>query len=396
MRESFLAPRARESLIPPPSLSDVQTLTTAPVIGCPDARRHAAAPESRGLIADTARRYYRMSKIIRPPVDPAARLCASAPSCLSVLSDVQTPVARSAQLLEHAQIDHTKICAPSPPAPQTADSIGPLAHLRVKVRNHHANLRRCPAPAFPVRKASVRGPTEQRTKSGRASSCRRRGAVPCAQVIVPQHVTAFGLLADALMLPWKSAVPVQALAIPRPGNVQVAIQHTPGAWSWLTEWIKSFSHEPFSWFEAIAPPVFTLIAGLVLKEVALESIQRRHENERAYQTALADWKAATDDPEALPAFRSAYANALRDQLQKVNARGRGQRERIEIMQSMTTDDWRALVQRELQADSWFADVPGVTLAPAVRYSESTQKSPAERTSDSPLSASPVMGRNGHN
>ncbi len=177
------------------------------------------------------------------------------------------------------------------------------------------------------------------------------------------------------------------------GNVQVAIQHTPGAWSWLTEWIKSFSHEPFSWFEAIAPPVFTLIAGLVLKEVALESIQRRHENERAYQDALADWKAATDDPEALPSFRAAYANALRDRLQRVNAKGRGQRERIEIMQAMTTDDWRTLVQRELQADSWFGEPLSVTLSPAAQTMPETAH--LERNTD-PLAVSPVMGRNGHN
>ncbi len=177
------------------------------------------------------------------------------------------------------------------------------------------------------------------------------------------------------------------------GNVQVAIQHTPGAWDWFTQWIESFSHEPFAWFEAIAPPVFTLIAGLVLKEVALESIQRRHENERAYQTALADWKAATDDPEQLPAFRPAYANALRDQLQRVNAKGRGQRERIEIMQSMSTDDWRALVQRELQADSWFAEPLSVTLSPAAQTMPETDH--LERNTD-PLAVSPVMGRNGHN
>ncbi len=180
------------------------------------------------------------------------------------------------------------------------------------------------------------------------------------------------------------------------GNVQVAIQHTPGAWSWLTEWIKSFSHEPFSWFEAIAPPVFTLIAGLVLKEVALESIQRRHENERAYQDALAEWKTVTDDPEALPSFRPAYANALRDQLQRVNAKGRGQRERIEIMQVMTQDDWRALVSRELAADSWFAEPVNVTttsalagqLAPALVHQEHDQR---------PLSDAPelVISPNGN-
>lgn len=185
---------------------------------------------------------------------------------------------------------------------------------------------------------------------------------------------------------------VVSTAIACIGNVQVAIQHTPGAWNWLTEWIDSFSHEPFAWFEAIAPPVFTLIAGLVLKEVALESIQRRHENEQAFQAALADWKNATADPEALPAFRPAYANALRDQLQRVNAKGRGQKERIEIMQTLTTDDWRALVQRELQADVWFAEPVNDSLPPALLTMPETI--PQERETV-PLAAAPVMGKNGH-
>jgi hypothetical protein len=175
------------------------------------------------------------------------------------------------------------------------------------------------------------------------------------------------------------------------GNVQVAIQHSAGAWAWLTEWIKAFSHEPFSWFEAIAPPVFTLIAGLVLKEVALESIQRRHSNEQAYQQALADWKTATADPEALPAFRAAYANALRDQLQRVNAKGRGQQDRIAVMQAMNTEDWRALVQRELEADSWFAEPFGGAQLPTVQHAPVAGLEVESR----PLSELAAARRNGH-
>jgi hypothetical protein len=177
------------------------------------------------------------------------------------------------------------------------------------------------------------------------------------------------------------------------GNVQVAIQHTPGAWTWFTQWIESFSHEPFSWFEAIAPPVFTLIAGLVLKEIGLESIQRRHENERAYQQALADWKTATADPEALPSFRPVYANALRDQLQRVNAKGRGRDQRIAVMHALSTEDWRALVQRELAADSWFAEPAHGTLTPATRIVPDTD---IQERHSIPLSESPAVGRNGHN
>ena len=176
------------------------------------------------------------------------------------------------------------------------------------------------------------------------------------------------------------------------GNVQVSIPHTPGAWNWFTEWIQAFSHEPFAWFEAIAPPVFTLIAGLVLKEVALDSIQRRHANEHAYQSALTEWKAATADPEALPTFRAAYANALRDQLQRVNAKGRGQKERIEVMQSLSSDHWRSLVQRELQADSWFAEPAHGTLPPAMPLSSQERALPL---SDTPELVMTGQNGNGH-
>jgi hypothetical protein len=42
-----------------------------------------------------------------------------------------------------------------------------------------------------------------------------------------------------------------------------------------------------------------------------------------------------------------YANALRDSIRKVNSR------RKDALAALNTDDWRAMVYRELQADNWY-------------------------------------------
>jgi len=130
------------------------------------------------------------------------------------------------------------------------------------------------------------------------------------------------------------------------GNVELAL----GASWWHV------IDQPFATLEAIAPPVLVIIAATVLKHLMLESVRQRHANERAYQQALADWQAATADPEASPHWRAAYANALKQKLIEVNSRGRGKSDRLAIMQHMTNADWRALVMRELRADQWF-DAP---------------------------------------
>ena len=121
------------------------------------------------------------------------------------------------------------------------------------------------------------------------------------------------------------------------GNIQIAL---PG-----------HTKSPFAWLEAIAPPLLVLSTAYVIKEQLLDSIQQRHANERAFQTALNDWQLATHDPETHPRWSQFYANALRDALRKANAR------RQEVLQSMTTADWRAAVYRELHAEEWFEASP---------------------------------------
>jgi hypothetical protein len=117
------------------------------------------------------------------------------------------------------------------------------------------------------------------------------------------------------------------------GNVQISL---PG-----------HVNSPFAWLESIAPPILVLSTAYVLKEQALESIERRHANERAFQAALIDWQVAVSDPEEHPQWLQFYANALRDALRNTNNR------RQETLTQMTQDDWRVAVTREMEADLWY-------------------------------------------
>jgi hypothetical protein len=110
------------------------------------------------------------------------------------------------------------------------------------------------------------------------------------------------------------------------GNVQLAL---PG-----------HENSPFAWLEAVAPPIIVLATAYVIKEQILENIEVRHANERTYQTALEDWKAATSTPEAYPAWPQFHANALQDALRKANTR------RKDHLDQMSLDDWRVAVHSQ--------------------------------------------------
>ncbi len=117
------------------------------------------------------------------------------------------------------------------------------------------------------------------------------------------------------------------------GNIQIAL--------------SGHTRSPFAWLEAVAPPLLVLSTAYVLKEQVLETIEQRHADERAFQMVLAEWQAATADPEQHPNWPQVYANALRDALLKANSR------RKETLGDMTVDDWRTVVQREMRADLWY-------------------------------------------
>ena len=107
--------------------------------------------------------------------------------------------------------------------------------------------------------------------------------------------------------------------------------------------------------ETTTPPTAVLFMALIGERLILDAVRRQHANERAYQQALAEWQQATAEPENLPGWRAAYANALREALIAANSKGRGSTARREYMQTLGAEEWRALVWRELAADNWFED-----------------------------------------
>ena len=46
------------------------------------------------------------------------------------------------------------------------------------------------------------------------------------------------------------------------------------------------------WLVTVTPPVSVVFLSLILEQIALTDIKRRHSNERAYQRALNEWQAA--------------------------------------------------------------------------------------------------------
>jgi len=153
------------------------------------------------------------------------------------------------------------------------------------------------------------------------------------QIVFSLAIATLGTTRSARRLLYTSMLIATLIALV--GNIQVAL---PG-----------HTDSPFAWFEAIAPPLLVLSTAYVLKEQMLESIEARHANEHAFQDALAEWNEATSDPEHDPRWPQFYANALRDALAKRNSR------RKEVLQEMTTEDWRAAVWREMQAEEWYQD-----------------------------------------
>ena len=153
------------------------------------------------------------------------------------------------------------------------------------------------------------------------------------QVVFSLALATLGTAATSRRLLYASMAMCTSVALA--GNIQVAL--------------LGHRQTVFAWLEAIVPPLVVLSTAYVLKGQILETISQRHAAERAYQTALAEWQAATAEPEQHPQWSQFYANALQDALRKANAR------RKDLLAAMPRADWRLAVYREMQADLWYEE-----------------------------------------
>ena len=132
----------------------------------------------------------------------------------------------------------------------------------------------------------------------------------------------------------------------------------------------------FEWLETVVPPLGTLIMGFVLESVMLHSIEQRAEatekfnndyerysgeyhklvqqENQEYQEALNRWREIFYSPEKYDGWMLTYATALRDKIFEINSKGSGKTARIAYMQTLTSDDWKALVTNEMKRENWMS------------------------------------------
>ena len=121
----------------------------------------------------------------------------------------------------------------------------------------------------------------------------------------------------------------------------------------------------------MAPPLLVLATSFVLKEQLLGTIETRHANEQAFQTALIGLASCDRLSRKTSHWQQYYANALRDALRKANYR------RTETLSQMTQGDWCTVVSREMQAERWY-EQPIPDESSLMLYSPETSVSPAHR------------------
>jgi len=166
-------------------------------------------------------------------------------------------------------------------------------------------------------------------------------------VLLAEFLTIASVLGARIMFHGKRAWQAVML-IPIAGGVVIAvtanavIAQPVGFWPWLV---------------TAGPPLSVVFLSLILEQIALSDIKRRHANERAYQAALSEWRAATAEPEQHAEWRITFGNALKEAIREKNASGRGKTEREQLMQTLTGQEWSALVWREYQADQWLQEMP---------------------------------------
>ena len=126
------------------------------------------------------------------------------------------------------------------------------------------------------------------------------------------------------------------------------------------------------WLVTVAPPASVVFLSIILEQLTLAEIRRRHESRKAYVEAKHEWQYLTREPQNLAIWVPTYANVLRAAIRDKNSRGRGRDERIAIMQSLGRAEWSALIHRELDADQWLMSKDELEAIPA----NPTQPQPA--------------------
>lgn len=170
-----------------------------------------------------------------------------------------------------------------------------------------------------------------------------QGAAAISMVALAEFGVILMLLAVAILntskwsvLLYAGAIACTVVAIA--GNVEAS-----GGWSAMQARGGLF---PF--LETLVPPALVLLTSYVLKEQGLNAIASRREAHLKYEEALTTYQMQLAAPvEQHSQWQQTYINAIREQIQRTNARNR------DALKALSDQDWYQLVKRELESVNWY-------------------------------------------
>lgn len=134
---------------------------------------------------------------------------------------------------------------------------------------------------------------------------------------------------------------ILSTAIALVGNIQVGL-------------VGQFD-SPIAYLETMTPPLLVVILSFVLKGVLLTRISETHQWQTSFRQALDRWQQDVRNAEHSPRFKQAYAAELKALYVSINGDGRGRTERLNYLQSLTAQEWSALVKAAFSEDVWYDD-----------------------------------------
>lgn len=134
-----------------------------------------------------------------------------------------------------------------------------------------------------------------------------------------------------------------------------------------------FGVDVFAWILDLFPP--TLVIGIMyaMKELMLYFIRRRYQYLKQIETAKADRlveiekdreerKFYLGSPEEHPQWLRSYSLAIKEQFSLANGRQKGERadtrsvkERLELLRSLSTDEWKHLIKTQMLESDYTVD-----------------------------------------
>jgi len=170
--------------------------------------------------------------------------------------------------------------------------------------------------------------------------------------------------------------------------------------AFVGNWTQVQPDSLFKWLETIAPPLTVVVMSFVGERLVMDGVKKSHEDERAFQEALAQHQQAVRNIEQHKRWFVTYGRALMAAIRQANTSESGQRKADKVLASMTRRDWRVVVNRELATErgDWLTEDETPDTDEPEQDAETDSDSPFGRTVhalDGRASTPVMQSANGH-